>query len=131
LRALETAADQYAQTIAAASQIETLHCADNQLLEVAEGWWRRCGSPPLQHAGFIDDCEWMKHQLQRVDAAKKESKQEKSDDGDAGAMETGGDADAEPPPSQPPMIRALHCGPAYSPPSPDLCAFPYCAAQLR
>jgi hypothetical protein len=58
-----------AESVAAAPNLTDLTCClpGNDIASIAEEWWRRCGCPPLQHAGLVDEQEWQQHLAERDD----------------------------------------------------------------
>jgi hypothetical protein len=99
-----------AESVAAVPSLEELICAGCGLANIAERWWRRCGCPPLQHAGFVDEQEWQEHWATRAQQP----------------------ADADMVGTPAPVIRVLRCGivhdgPLTSPVPVFVWAFPYLA----
>jgi hypothetical protein len=106
---------EYAEPIGAAPNVHELTCQESAAAAIIVEWWHRCGRPPLQYAGFVDEEEWQKHLAERS-----------SDpfEADIAAM-----AD-----SPAPVIRVLRCVPNRIGLDPmRACVFPYLAhlPQLR
>jgi hypothetical protein len=78
----------YTESIVVAPNLTDLTCSAGQLSSFADGWWRRCGCPPLQHAGFVGEQEWQRHLSERARFPFKTAVAN----------------------SPPPVIRALRCG---------------------
>jgi hypothetical protein len=58
-----------AESVAAAPNLTDLTCClpGNGIASIAEEWWHRCGCPPLQYAGFVDEHKWQQHLAKRDD----------------------------------------------------------------
>jgi hypothetical protein len=54
------------ESVAAVPRLQTLSCSAYDIEGIAERWWRRCGCPPRQHAGFVDEEKWQDHLTQRA-----------------------------------------------------------------